>query len=154
MCHDWHAKKANADSPIRMKRNRSTFPVLLWVSVRSPKLDAASQTLQKDGFHRQRSRSRSRIRKRSRKSAYDLLKIKHRSRKRSHKREGIRVRRIRTFLFLPTPLTTPSLAFRYDLVKTRLSESEAEAEGWTNQNACSHAWCLVYPSASPSNSDN
>ena len=88
------------------------FPVLLWVSVRSPKLDAASQTLQKDGFHRQRSRSRSRIRKRSRKSAYDLLKIKHRSRKRSHKREGIRVRRIRTFLFLPTPLTTPSLMFR------------------------------------------
>ena len=33
-------------------------------------------------------------------------------RKRSHKRDGIGVRRIRTFSFLPTPLTTPSLTFR------------------------------------------
>ena len=62
------------------------------------------------GFHWRRSRSRSR--KRSRKSAYDLVKIKNRSRKRSHKRDGIGVRRIRTFPFLPTPLTTPSLTFR------------------------------------------
>ena len=46
------------------------------------------------------------------KSAYDLVKIKNRSRKRSHKRDGIGVRRIRTFPFLPTPLTTPSLTFR------------------------------------------
>ena len=74
-------------------------------------------------------RSRSRSRKRSRKSAYDLVKIKNRSRKRSHKRDGIGVRRIRTFPFLPTPLMTPSLTPRYNLVKTRLSESEAEAKG-------------------------
>ena len=40
------------------------------------------------------------------------MKIKNRSRKRRHKRDGIGVRRIRTFSFLPTPLTTPSLAFR------------------------------------------
>ena len=40
------------------------------------------------------------------------MKIKNRSRKRSHKRDGIGVRRIRTFPFLPTPLTTPSLTFR------------------------------------------
>ena len=33
------------------------------------------------------------------KSAYDLVKIKNRSRKRSHKRDGIGVRRIRTFPF-------------------------------------------------------
>ena len=63
------------------------------------------------GFHKRRSRSRSR--KRSRNSAYDLVKIKNRSRKRSHKRDGIGVRRIRTFPFLPTPLTTPSLTFRW-----------------------------------------
>ena len=31
---------------------------------------------------------------------------------RSHKRDGIGVKRIRTFPFLPTPLTTPSLTFR------------------------------------------
>ena len=80
-------------------------------------------------FCKRQSRSRSRSRKRSRKNAYDLVKIKNRSRKRSHKRDGIRVRRIRTFPFLPTPLTNPSLTPRYNLVKTRLSESEAEAEG-------------------------
>ena len=40
------------------------------------------------------------------------MKIKNRSRKRRHKRDGIGVRRIRTFSFLPTPLTTPSLTFR------------------------------------------
>ena len=39
---------------------------------------------------------------------YDLVKIKNRSRKRSHMRDGIGVRRIRTFPFLPTP----SLTFR------------------------------------------
>ena len=31
----------------------------------------------------------------------------------------------------------------YDLVKTRLSESEAEAEGETNHDACSHALWLI-----------
>ena len=48
----------------------------------------------KAGFHYRRSRSRSRSRRRSRKS------------------DGIGVRRIRTFPFLPTPLTTPPLTFR------------------------------------------
>ena len=43
----------------------------------------------------------------SHKSAYDLVKIKNGSRKRSHKRDGIGVRRIRTFPFLQTPFTTP-----------------------------------------------
>ena len=48
---------------------------------------------------------------RSCKSAYDLVKIKNRSRKGCHKRDEIRVRRIRMFPFLPTPLPTPSLTF-------------------------------------------
>ena len=78
----------------------------------------------KAGFYQRRSRGRSR--KRSRKSAYDLVKIKHRSRKRSHKLDGIGVGRIRTFPF-SSDFAYDSVA--YDLVKTRLSESEAEAEG-------------------------
>ena len=53
--------------------------------------------IQKAGFHLRWSRSRNR--KRSRKSVHDIVKIKNRSRKRSHKREGIGVRRIRTFPF-------------------------------------------------------
>ena len=53
----------------------------------------------------------SRSRKRSRKSAYDLVKIKKQSHKRSHKRDGIAVRRIRRFPFLPTLLKTLSLTF-------------------------------------------
>ena len=36
----------------------------------------------------------------------------------------------------------------YDLVKTRLSESEAEAEEPTNHKAWERALSLVYPSAS------
>ena len=42
------------------------------------------------------------------------------------------------FLFLPALLMTPSLRSSYDLVKTRLSESEAEAEGKINHNISSH----------------
>ena len=53
------------------------------------------------GFHLRRSRSRNR--KRGRKSAYDLVKIKIRSCKRSRKRNGIGVRRIRTFPFSSGP---------------------------------------------------
>ena len=37
------------------------------------------------------------------------MKIENQSRKRSHKLDGIGVRRIRTFPFLPIPFTTPSL---------------------------------------------
>ena len=53
------------------------------------------------------------------------MKIKNQSRKRSHKLDGIGVGRIRTF-----PFSSDSAydSFAYDLVKTRLSESEAEAE--------------------------
>ena len=42
----------------------------------------------------------------------------------------------------------------YDPVKTRLSESEAEAEEPTNHNAWNRAFRLVYSSASASDSDN
>ena len=53
------------------------------------------------------------------------MKIEKRSRKRSHKLDGIGVGRIRTF-----PFSSDSAydSVDYDLVKTRLSESEAEAE--------------------------
>ena len=43
------------------------------------------------------------------------------------------------FLFLLAPLMTPSLLSAYDLVKTRLSEAEAEAEGKFNHNISSHS---------------
>ena len=49
------------------------------------------------GFYERRSRGKSR--KRSGKSVYDLVKIKNQSRKQSHKRNGVGVRRIRTFPF-------------------------------------------------------
>ena len=64
--------------------------------------------------------------------AYDLVKIKDRSRKRSHKLDGIGVGRIRTFPF-SSDSAYDSVA--YDPVKTRLSQSEAEAEEPTNPNA-------------------
>ena len=78
----------------------------------------------KAGFHERRRRNRSR--KRSRKSAYDLVKIKNQSRKRSHELDRIGVGRIRT-----APFSSDSAydSVAYDLVKTGLSESEAEAEG-------------------------
>ena len=57
---------------------------------------------------------------------FDQVKIKNRSRKRSHKRDGVGVRRIRTF---PFRLPPRRLRSAYDLVKTRLSESEEETEG-------------------------
>ena len=43
------------------------------------------------------------------------------------------------FLFLRAPLMTPSLRSAYDLVKTRLSESEAEVERKFYHNISSHA---------------
>ena len=49
------------------------------------------------------------------------------------------------FHFLSTPLMTPSLRSAYDLVKTRLSEAKAEAEGKANHNALSHAsWLFQF----------
>ena len=53
------------------------------------------------------------------------MKIENRSRKRSHKLDGIGVGRIRTFPF-SSDSACDSVA--YDPVKTRLSDSEAEAE--------------------------
>lgn len=78
----------------------------------------------KAGFHWQL-----RSPKWSRKSPYDSVKIKNRSCKQSHKLNRIGVTRIRTFPFLPTLLMTPLLCSAYDLVKTRLLESQVEAEG-------------------------
>ena len=60
---------------------------------------------------------------------YDPVKIKKRRRKRSHELNGIGVGRIRTFPF-SSDSAYDSVA--YDLVKTRLSESEAEVEDLTN----------------------
>lgn len=74
----------------------------------------------KVGFHQQRSRSQNR--KQSQKSAYGLVKIKNQSCKQSHKCDRIGVGRIRT-----VPFSYDSVVC--DLVKTRLSEPEAEVEG-------------------------
>ena len=93
------------------------------------------------------------------------MKTEYRSRKRSHKLDGIGVGRIRTFPFLPIPFTTPNQnvsissdsvydSVAYDPVKTRLSESEAEAEEPTNRKAQSRTLSLVYSSASACDSDN
>ena len=43
------------------------------------------------------------------------------------------------FLFHLAPLVTPSLRSAYDLLKTRLSEAEAEPEGKFNHNISSHS---------------
>ena len=64
--------------------------------------------------------------KRSRKSAYNSVKIKNWSCKQSHRRHGFGVGRIKTLPFF-SDSAYDSVA--YDLVKTLLSESEAEAEG-------------------------
>ena len=60
------------------------------------------------------------------------MKIENRSRKRSHKLDGIGVGQIRT-----VPFSSDSAydSDAYDPVKTRLSESQAEAEEPTNHNA-------------------
>ena len=90
----------------------------------------------KAGFHQRQSRCR------SRKSAYDPVKFKHRSRKRSlNKRDGIGVRRIRTFPFFATPFTTPSLEFRLWSSENQIVGSRSGK--LTNHNARSHALWLV-----------
>ena len=83
----------------------------------------------KAGFHYRRSRSR--------KSTSVLVKIKNRSRKRSHKLDGIGVGRIRTVPFSSDSAYDSDV---YDLVKTRLSESQAEPEEPTNHNAGFILW--------------
>ena len=60
------------------------------------------------------------------KRAYDSVKIKNSSRKQGRKRDGIGVGRIRTF---PFSSNSAYDYIAYNLVKTRLWESEAEAEG-------------------------
>ena len=88
-----------------------------------------SSSITKAGFHWRRSRSR--------KSASDLVKIENRSRKRSRKLDGIGVGRIRT-----VPFSSDSAydSDAYNPVKTRLSESQAEAEEPTNHNARFILW--------------
>ena len=49
------------------------------------------------------------------------------------------------FLFLRAPLMTPSLRSAYDLVKTRLSESEAEVERKFYHNISSKGGNFIYP---------
>ena len=72
----------------------------------------------------------------SRKRAYDLVKIKlNRSLKRSDKSDGIGVGRIRAFPF-SSDSAYDSVA--YGLLKIRLLESEALAEGEINHNARYH----------------
>ena len=60
------------------------------------------------------------------------MKIKNQSCKWSHKCDGIRVGKIRTF---PFSNDSACNSIVYDLVKTRLLESEAEVEEQTNHNA-------------------
>ena len=79
------------------------------------------------------------------------MKIAKRSRKQSHKLDGIGVGRIRTFSF-SSDSAYDSVA--YDLVKTTLSESEAEAEDPTNRTVPIRTLRLVYSSASACDSDN
>ena len=68
------------------------------------------------------------------------MKIKNRSRKRSHKLDGIGVGRIRT---VPFPSDSAYDSDAYDPVKTRLSESQAEAEEPANHNARFTLWILL-----------
>ena len=73
------------------------------------------------------------------------MKIKIRSRKWSHKRDGIGVRIIRTFPFLPTPLTTPSLRFRLWSSENQIV-GVASRNGRINQSQCTFprfVICLV-----------
>ena len=66
-----------------------------------------------------------------RKSAFDLVKIENQSHKQSHKFDAIGVGRIRTYSVYDSVAYAP--------VKTRLSESDAEAEEPTNHKAQSLA---------------
>ena len=74
------------------------------------------------------------------------MKIKNRSRKRSRKRDGVGVEGIRAFPFASDSAYDSVV---YDLMKTRLSESEAEAEGQTNHTLHVPTLCDWFsPSAS------
>ena len=74
------------------------------------------------------------------------MKIENRSRKRSHKLDGVGVGRN---VSISSDSVYDSVA--YDPVKTRLSESEAEAEEPTNRKAQNRTLSLVYSSASACN---
>ena len=77
-----------------------------------------------------------------------VVKIKNRSGKRSHKHDLIRVRTIRTFPFSSdSTYDLHRLRSAYDLVKTRLLELEAEAEGETHSERafpCSVTLCNAF----------
>ena len=73
------------------------------------------------------------------KRASDLVKIKNRSHKQSYKLDGIGVGRIR---MIPFSSDSAYDSDAYDPVKTRLSESQAEAEAQepTNRNVQFILW--------------
>lgn len=71
-----------------------------------------------------------------RKSDSDVVKTENRSRKQSHKLDWIEVIRIRTVWFSSDSACDSDI---FDLVKSGLSESQAEAEGPANRNASSQA---------------
>ena len=83
------------------------------------------------------------------------MKIENWSRKQSHKLDGIGVGRIRTESESES-ISSDSVydSVAYDPVKTRLLESEAEAEEPTNRKARNRTLSLVYSSASACDSDN
>ena len=70
----------------------------------------------------------------------------------SRKLDGIGVGRTRTFPLISSDSVYDS--FAYDPVKTRLSESEAEAEEPANCKARNRTSSLVYSSASACDPDN
>ena len=74
------------------------------------------------------------------------MKIENRSRKQSHKLDGIGVGRSNQNVSISSDSVYDSVA--YDPVKTRLSESEAEAEEPTNRKARNRTLSLVYSSVS------
>ena len=67
-------------------------------------------------------------------------KKKHRSHKRSYKRDGIGVRWIRAFPFLPTSLTIPSLMFRLCCSENQIFESRS---GGINKSQCTFPRFLI-----------
>ena len=79
------------------------------------------------------------------------METENRSRKRSDKFDGIGVGRNQN-VSISSDSVYDSVA--YDPVKTRLSESEAEAEEPTNRKARNRTLSLVYSSASACDSNN
>ena len=117
---------------VEFSSSNRTLPIRRWGPILTALVTATitffkiiyNKTVIKAGFHWRRSRSR--------KNAFDLVKIENRSRKRSHELDGIGVGKIRTVSFSSDSAYDSNA---YDPVKTRLSESQAEAEEPTNHKA-------------------